>query len=83
MPLHPTLLRPVSMLSFHLRLGLLTDLFHSGFPNKILYALLLSPVRAACLSRSILNLTHRKGDIISVAVASVDHPDGGLRCSEV
>jgi hypothetical protein len=32
----------------HLRLGLPSDLFPSGFPINILYAVLFSPVRATC-----------------------------------
>jgi hypothetical protein len=34
------------MSSFHLRLGLPSDLFHLGFLNKILYASLLSLMRS-------------------------------------
>ena len=35
-------------------LGLLSGLFPSGFPTKILYTPLLSPIRATCLARLIL-----------------------------
>jgi hypothetical protein len=35
-------------LSTHLRLGLPSGLLPSGFPTNILYAFLLSPIRAAC-----------------------------------
>jgi hypothetical protein len=41
-------------LSTHLRLGLPSGLFTSGFPTNILYAFLLSPIRAACPARLIL-----------------------------
>ena len=40
----PTAWRPVSGLSSHLRLGLPTGLFPSGFPTKTLYAPPLSPI---------------------------------------
>jgi len=38
------------ILSFHLRLGLPSDLFPSGFPTKPLYTPLLSPIRTTCLA---------------------------------
>jgi len=37
MPAHPTSLRPILILSSHLRLGLTSGLFPSGFPTKTLY----------------------------------------------
>jgi len=40
--------RSILILSFHLRLGLPSGLFHSGFASKILYAFLISPIRATC-----------------------------------
>ena len=40
--------RSVLMLSSHLRLGLPSGFFPSGFPIKILYALLLFPIPATC-----------------------------------
>jgi hypothetical protein len=46
----PTYRRSVSILSSHLRLGLLP----SGFPTKTLYASLLSPIRATCPANLIL-----------------------------
>jgi hypothetical protein len=36
------------MLSVHLRLGLPSGLFPSGFPTNILYTFLFSPIRAKC-----------------------------------
>jgi len=35
----------ISILYFHLRLGLPNGFFHSGFQIKILYALVISPTR--------------------------------------
>ena len=48
MPPHPTSLSSIVILSFHLRLDLPSGLFPSGFPTKILYTPLLSPMRATC-----------------------------------
>jgi hypothetical protein len=36
------------MLSIHLRLGLPSGLFPSGFPTNDLYTFLFSPIRATC-----------------------------------
>ena len=45
---HPTCWRSILILSSHLRLGIPSGLFPSGFPNKILYILLFYPIRATC-----------------------------------
>ena len=42
MPSHPTLWRPILILSSHLRMGLPSCFFPSGFPTKPLYTTLLS-----------------------------------------
>ena len=45
---HPTSWRCNLILSTHLRLGLPSGLFTSGFPTKTLYSHLSSPIRATC-----------------------------------
>ena len=45
---HPNSRRSNLLLSSHLRLGLPSILFPSGFPTKTMYKLLLSPLRATC-----------------------------------
>jgi hypothetical protein len=53
-PPHPTPWRSISILSSHLRLGLLSGVFPSAFPTKTLYTHFLSPIRAACPTHLIL-----------------------------
>ena len=51
---HPTSWRSILILSTHLRLGLPTCLFPSGFPTKTLCTLLYSSIRATCPAHLIL-----------------------------
>ena len=62
---HPTSLRSILILSTHLRLGLPSSLFPSGFPTKTLYTPLSTPIRATCRPHLILldfklEAVHRK-----------------------
>ena len=48
LPPHTTSWKSILILSSHLRLGLTSGPFPSGFPTKTLYTPLLSPIRATC-----------------------------------
>ena len=54
MPPHITFCRTILILSFHLRLGLPSGLFPSGFPTKTLCTPRFSPIRSTCPAHLIL-----------------------------
>jgi hypothetical protein len=58
-PHPPTVSVRTILMSSHLRLGLPSRLFPSGFPTKVLYALPISPMRATCPSHLIPDLITR------------------------
>ena len=57
-PCHPTSWRFILILSSHLRFGLPSGLFPSGFPIKTLYTPLLSPIRASWFVTVVTKVFH-------------------------
>jgi len=78
---HPTYWGFILILSSFLRLGLPSSLFPLGLPTKILYALLLSSIRATCSAHLILivcTCTHTH-TCVCVCVCVDNRRIGGLR----
>ena len=76
---HPTSWRSILILSTHVRLGLPSGLFPSGFPTKTVYTPFSSPIRATCpqnyidmiKQRTIVSIGLGKGERVSFYTKSV------------
>ena len=62
---HPTYLRTILILSFHLSLGPPSGLFPSGLHTKTLYAPLLFPIRVTCPTHRIFLILSPKYSLVS------------------
>ena len=66
---HPAYSISILILFSHLRLGLQSCLFPSGFPTKYLYEQLLSPIRATCPSTLVFLIWSNEWHL----VRNIDH----------
>jgi hypothetical protein len=69
---HPTSRRSTLILSFHLRLGLPSGLFRSGFPTKTLYSLKINCFKRNCNIR-LHSLCHEYPEPLSRASVYAGH----------
>jgi hypothetical protein len=69
-PYHPILsLRSILILSTHLRFGLTSSIFPSGFPNSILHAVLFYTIRATCPPNCIIIII----DLINIIILGEEY----------